>query len=147
VGNVLFFRVSGKDSSELTSVFNNTPPPPELERQPMLHPTSTQGVFRTGDNQIVLAPGKARLYTDVAAERANHLANLPNFVCCCRLVVGQALQEYEVAACSVIGTPNPDQAGQIRQNSRLRFGRDRMSVEEGLKIRGASTLPTRSRFD
>ena len=52
VGNLICFRISGKDSAELAACFDNTPPEPELERQSMLYPTSREGIYRTGDKSV-----------------------------------------------------------------------------------------------
>ncbi len=47
VGNPIVFRIVGKDSYELAAQFDNTPPEPDLERQPMLYRTSREGIYRT----------------------------------------------------------------------------------------------------
>ncbi len=148
VGNVVFFRVSGKDASELATMFDNTPEEPELEREPMLYPTSRAGVYRGGDKaEYVMLPGKRRLYSDVQSERANHLANLANYTACGRLVDGQRLCEYEFASLPMPGLPEPEKVGIIREHSRNQYGRERSEVEAFLKKRGASELPQRTRYD
>lgn len=148
VGNVIFFRVSGTDSEELARMFDNTPEEPELERQPMLYPTSKAGVYRSGDrSEYVMMPGKRRLFSDVAGEMANHLANLPNFVAHARLVEGRALCEYEFASLPMQGRPDPGTSARVRERSRECYGRDRCAVEDALRKRGASSLPSRSRYD
>ena len=148
VGNLILFRVSGKDSSELATCFDNTPPEPELERQPALYPTSREGVYRTGDRtEYVLISGKRRLYADVAGERANQLANLPNYCALCRLVESGGLVEHELVALPPQGTIDQEQANRIRDRSRMTYGRPRQEVEAALAKRGALSLPQRARYD
>ena len=148
VGNLICFRISGKDSAELAACFDNTPPEPELERQSMLYPTSREGIYRTGDKQeFVLVPGKRRLYADVAGEQANVLANLPNYHAKARLIAGSRLAEYTFASLPPPKAGDTDQATRIRMRSRLSYGRSRQQVEEGLRSRGTFSLPSRGKYD
>jgi len=98
VGNFIFFRITGIDSLELAIQFDNTPPVPDLEPQPMLYDTSQKGVYRVGDRrEYVMAKGKPRMYSDVAQEMANRLSNLPNYECWCKLIKDGRLVEHYIA--------------------------------------------------
>ena len=81
---------------------------------------------------------RARLYSDVQAERANELTLLPNFHAKCKLVRGRGLQEYSIRT-----LPAPDylphqgraMAEYIRERSRRLYGRSRAEVEEAIRLR------------
>ena len=119
VGNLILFRVNGPDSRELASQFDNTPPKPDLEREPILYPTSREGVYRVGDKgRFVLEPGKARPYSDVEAEMANRLTNLWNFQAWCKLVEGRGLAEYYIETNPPPEGENPEIAKRIKEASR-----------------------------
>lgn len=148
VGNLICFRISGKDSSELAQCFDNTPPDPDLKREPMLYGTSREGVYRTGDRQeYVLVPDKRRLYSDVASEQANYLANLPNYRARGRFVEGTTLAEYDFAAVAPPAVGDAARAARIRERSRLTYGRAREEVEDTLAQRGAQSFPKRSKYE
>jgi len=138
VGNFIFFRLTGKDSLELSVQFDNTPPEPDLEPQPMLYPTSSEGVYRVGDRrEYVMAKGKARLYSDVAQEMANRLSNLPNYECLCKLVKDGKLAEYHIATEPIKKRKNPKMAEEIIENSR-KLARSREEVENEIKLKMSS---------
>ena len=135
VGNFIFFRLTGKDSLELAVQFDNTPPVPDLEPQPMLYPTSQNGVYRTGDRrEFVMAKGKPRLYSDVAQEMANRLSNLPNYECWCKLVKGGRLVEHYIATEPITKSKNPKMAKEIIELSR-KLARSREEVENDIKTK------------
>ena len=141
VGNLIIFRVAGKDSHELAARFDNTPPEPGLERQPMLHHTSREGVYRTADRgEYLLVPGKARLNSDVQAEMANRLTNLPNFQARCSLVEGTRLVEYEIETDPPKGDPDPGVAAYIRERSRA-MAVARSKIEKSIRRRMAKGVP------
>jgi len=138
VGNFIFFRLTGKDSLELSVQFDNTPPEPDLEPQPMLYPTSSEGVYRVGDRrEYVMGKGKARLYSDVAQEMANRLSNLPNYECLCKLVKDGILAEYHIATEPLKKRKTPKMAKEIIENSR-KLALSREEVEEEIKIKMSS---------
>jgi len=139
VGNFIFFRITGKDSLELAVQFDNTPPVPDLEPQPMLYRTSQDGVFRTGDRrEFIMAKGKPRLYSDVAQEMANRLSNLPNYECWCKLVKEGKLVEHHIETEPITRPKNPQTAREIIEYSR-QLARDRGEVEKEIKLKMSNT--------
>lgn len=135
VGNFIFFRLTGKDSLELAVQFDNTPPIPDLEPQPMLYPTSQDNVFRVGERrEFVMAKGKPRLYSDVAQEMANRLSNLPNYECWCKLVKDGRLVEHYIATEPITKSKNPKMAQEIIKLSR-KLARNREEVENDIKTK------------
>ena len=94
VGNLIVFRVTGRDSYDLASQFDNTPPPPDTRVEPVYGYTDFQGQeflvqtrLNTGEGTLyeeIELP--RRPYNDVEAERANQLSILPDFQALCRLI-------------------------------------------------------------
>lgn len=147
VGNLIMFRTTGVDSRELAAQFDNTPPTPELERQPMIYPTSREGLYRTGDRQeYVLIAGKARMYSDVEAEMANRLTNLIPFAAYCKLVGKGRLEEYVIRTAPLAGRADPGMAEAIRERSR-RLGRPREEVEADIAAKTGWTAPQMTYYD
>jgi len=133
VGNFILFRITGKDSLELANQFDNTPPEPELEPEPVLHRTSQKGIFRKGESsEYIMSKGKPRLYSDVSQEMANRLSNLPNYECWCKLVKGGKLEEYQIKTLPLPDSKNAVQAKEIKEISR-KLGRKRGEVEKEVK--------------
>ena len=133
VGNFIFFRITGIDSLELAIQFDNTPPEPDLEPQPMLYNTSQKGVYRVGDRrEFVMAKGKPRMYSDVAQEMANRLSNLPNYECWCKLIKDGRLVEHYIATEPIKKTKNPEMAQEIISLSR-KLAKDRGEVEKAIR--------------
>lgn len=135
VGNFICYRVTGIDSSELAMQFDNTPPEPEfryetLKRKAPMIP----GVYVAEPNAYVQVPEPRRMYSDVAAERANALANLPPFHALLKLIVEKpdtgrlALMEHGIEAIDptdptdsqYFGMPDDERAKRIRARSRAR---------------------------
>jgi len=94
VGNLVVFRVSGRDSYSLASQFDNTPPAPDTRVEPVYQGYEYQGtdfLVETG-----LSTGEGRLYqevelprrpySDIESEMANQLSILPNYQAWCRLI-------------------------------------------------------------
>lgn len=146
VGNFVCYRVTGIDSGELAMQFDNTPPDPELRFEPMRRPSpSIPGVFVREPVEMQV-PEPRRLYTDVAAERANTLANLPPFHALTKLIEEHdkrlALAEYAIRAFDprepeherYFGTPDPAVAARIRAQSR-RIAHERAIVERMFNAR------------
>ena len=147
VGNLIMFRTTGVDSRELAAQFDNTPPEPELERQPKLYRTSRDGVYRTGDRgEYVLVPGKARMYSDVQAEMANQLTNLAPFTAYCKLIVNGQLVEHQIKTLPFKGEPNGEVAEAIRQRSR-RLGRPRAEVERMIERKTGWEAPQMTYYE
>lgn len=133
VGNFILFRITGKDSLELSLQFDNTLPEPELEPEPVLYRTSKKGVFRTGDkSEFIMGKGKARLYSDVSQEMANRLSNLSNYECWCKLVKNGKLEEYYIKTLPLPTKTNLSLANEIKINSK-RLGRNRIDVEKAIR--------------
>ena len=123
------------------------PPEPELEREPMLYQTSRDGVYRTGDRgEYVLVAGKARLSSNVQAEMANRLTNLPNFQAWSTLVEGNRLAEYELETEPPKGDPDPGVAAHIRKRSRA-MARARSEIEKMIRERMARGVPPITFYD
>ncbi len=160
VGNFVCFRVTGVDGPELASQFDNTPPVPEKTIQPVYRRRDKYADQRTGEPFFVgihtAAGGDTlyrevdlprRMYSDVQAERANTLSNLPPFHAQVKVIedAGERqfqLTEYTVAALdphhptdqAYFGTPDPAIAAQIRDRSRARAS-ERAAVEAFLRQR------------
>jgi hypothetical protein len=94
VGNIVVFRVTGRDSYDLASQFDNTPPPPETSVEPVYGYYAYQGHeflvetrLNTGEGKLYQeVEDKPRPYNDVEAEMANRLSVLPDYQALCRLV-------------------------------------------------------------
>ncbi|NOH04965.1 MAG: type IV secretion system DNA-binding domain-containing protein [Chloroflexi bacterium] len=96
VGNMVVLRTTGRDSYELASQFDNTPPPPEKVMEPQykeygksddgeityIQPKSTTGV----GNIYHAVERIRRTYSDMEGERANKLSISPNYEAWCRLI-------------------------------------------------------------
>lgn len=147
VGNLIIFRTTGVDSPELAAQFDNTPPEPELERQPMIYPTGREGVYRTGERQeYVLIPGKARLYSDVQGEMANRLTNLAPFTAYCKLIGEGQLEEHVIRTPPLTAKPDLTMAEAIRRRSR-RLARPRRDVEEEIQAKTGWKAPQMTYYD
>jgi hypothetical protein len=91
---MIVFRVNGRDSYELASQFNNTPPPAETRVEPIYQEFEYQGMDVLLEAELNTGEGKLyqevelpkRPYNDVEAERANKLSILPNYEAWCRLI-------------------------------------------------------------
>jgi hypothetical protein len=94
VGNMIVFRVNGRDSYSLASQFDNTPPPPDTRVEPLYRDYEYQGVNLLIETSLSTTEGKLyeevelprRPYSDVEAETANQLSILPNYEAMCRLI-------------------------------------------------------------
>lgn len=146
VANFIVMRVSGRDSFELSSQFDNTPPPPDERFEPLYKQYGSNP--QTGEDLYIVsksasseagtryhkAKQQPRSYSDVAAERANLLARLPNQQALCRLVNGRDLVEHLCDTLPPLGEENPQTAAAIRQLS-LRLGKPREEVEADIENR------------
>jgi len=94
VGNMIVFRVNGRDSYSLASQFDNTPPPAESRVEPVYQYYEYKGQDFLVETGLSTGEGKLyqevdlprRAYSDVEAEMANQLSILPNFQAWCRLI-------------------------------------------------------------
>jgi len=144
VTNFIVMRVSGKDSFELASQFDNTPPPAEIRKEPEYQIHSHDG---TGKERYIarrLASGGGTVYrdveqprrpfNDVQVEKANQLSNLPDHHALCRIGVDGRLVEYAIKTLEPMGQPNAQTAEYIRKRS-LERGAPRDQVEADIDRR------------
>jgi hypothetical protein len=160
VGNLVVFRVSGKDSYALASQFDNTPPPPDTRVEPVyrdynLHENSflVETKLSTGEGKLyeeVELP--RRPYSDVEAEMANRLSILPNFEAKCRLIHipkdggrPKLVESHIVTELLGHGKENESIAARIRENSR-NFAFPRELVEEDIARRSLGSIEVESDF-
>ena len=136
VGNMIVLRTTGRDSYELASQFDNTPPPPEKVMEPIYRqydsasgsePLYVQPKSVTGVGSLYHEVERIRrTYSDMEAERANKLSVLPNFEAWCRLVSISAekkerprlVERHIVTEHLTDKKGDPKIAAQIRENSR-----------------------------
>ena len=94
VGNIVVFRVTGRDSYSLASQFDNTPPKPDTRVEPVYQEYDYQGVDFLVETELSTNEGKLyqevelprRPYSDMEAEMANRLSILPSYEAWCRLL-------------------------------------------------------------
>lgn len=136
VANFIVMRVSGRDSAELATQFDNTPPPPERRYEPVRFQSENFPDFyeqRTTLEQEV--DGPRRLYSDVAAEQANALSILPNYRARVRLVDDTGrLIEHNIETITPQGEENLDRTAAIRAASAA-LGQPKREVEEVIERR------------
>lgn len=153
VGNMIVFRVTGRDSYELASQFDNSPPPPETRVEPIYQEYNYQGLpalvqtsLNTGEGtlyQEVELP--RRPYSDIEAEMANRLSILPNFEAWCRLIHRpdgkrpELIERHIVTENLTEGKGNPDIPNRIRANSR-KLAHSKAKVEENIRNRSLKIL-------
>ena len=94
VGNLISFRVTGRDGFSLASQYDNTPPEPKDRYEPYYQSEDFMG------NEVYIRPGlnagmepffvkgkePQRSYSDTEAEKANKLTIQPNYEAWCRLI-------------------------------------------------------------
>lgn len=146
VANFIVMRVSGRDSADLATQFDNSPPEPEETYEPIFKaqghdPVTGEKIYST----VVGVAGSGmkhhkvkqqpRPYNDVAAEKANQLSILSNWRSMCRLIVGRDLKEFTFDAEKALGTERPHIAKHIRQRSAaLGIARDKIDAEINARI-------------
>jgi hypothetical protein len=155
VGNMVVFRVTGRDSYSLASQFDNTPPPPDKRVEPIYQEYEFRGVETLIETKLNTGEGKLyqevelprRPYSDVEAEMANQLSILPNYEAWCRLIQvplkqGQRpkLVEHHIVT-EVLGEKyyRPDIASRIRERSR-QMALTREQVEQDIRRRTQGTI-------
>lgn len=157
VANFLVLRVSGRDSFELASQFDNTPPAPERRTEPYyVHDNDYSREYDvlvqlrkpgTGETVYHEVEQPRRAYNDVQAERANDLTTLPNRQGWCRLVTESGVEEHLVQTLDTrqYGQFNAEVGTHIRQQSRQQYGRNKEQVEAEIAARlvsiGAEEIP------
>ncbi len=158
VGNIISFRVSGRDSYFLASQFDNTPPPGERKMEP-IHAQWADSpddmdlyvqyrLEGSGDGVYEEVELPRRSYSDVEAEMANKLSILENYKAYGRLIrrpkPGQSfLGEYKLKT-----YPKPQVKGswsaaiqeQCIKLSKEKYGRDREAVEKAIYERSGERI-------
>lgn len=150
VGNMIVFRATGRDSYELASQFDNTPPPPEKMMEPIYRaynkaengeqlysqPKSTTGA----GNLYHEIERLQRTYSDMEGERANKLSILPNYEAWCRLISVPKNGRPRLAERHILtenlteNKGDPKISTQIRDNSRS-LAKTRKEVEQDIARR------------
>ena len=102
--------------------------------------------IRAGTTEYEPVYDKPRLYSDVQAEMANRLTNLPNFQARCSLVEEDGLAEYQIQTEPPKGDPDPDVAAYIRERSR-KMALPRNQIEEAIRERMAKGVPPISFYE
>lgn len=146
VGNFVLFRLTGRDGRDMAMQFDNTPPEGEPALKAVPYRTGREGVYRTGGDKA-LVKGSTRSYGDVSNETANYLANVSNYRAYCKLIEGTELAEYfvETQRCEVARCP--ETADQIKEHSRLTYGKERRLVERHVSERFEAVLSKNGRRD
>jgi hypothetical protein len=150
VGNMIVFRVSGRDSYSLASQFDNSPPQADTRVEPVYYPYEFQGREFLVEASLNSSEGKLyqevelpkRPYSDVEAELANQLSILPNFQAWCRLInvptekgeFPKLIERKIVTERLGIGEENKEIARYIRERSRL-LAKTREEVEREISER------------
>jgi len=160
VGNIICFRVSGRDSYFLASQFDNTPPPADVKMEPAYaewadtpRGTNLFVEYRlpgTGDRVYEAVEQPQRSYNDMEAEMANKLSTLKDYRAYCRLIRRPQPGQSELKEYKMVTNPKPQVQGawsnQVRetciQHSREEYGRDRRVVEEQIYKRTGERIPT-----
>ena len=94
VGNMILFRVTGHDSKDLASQFNNKPPEADTKVEPVYAPYYHQGKEFLVEAKLSTDEGALhqevdlpkRTYGDVELEMANSLSCLPDYHAWCRII-------------------------------------------------------------
>ena len=141
VANFITLQVTGKDGFELASQFDNTPPAPNKQMQPLYAPFKNE---RLGVSDQLFVPHEVpnkgvvfrevdlprRPYSDMQQEKANQLSTLPKYHALCRLVaVDGRLSEHFIKVQQADAKGNGRVASYIRERS-LRLGMPRAEVEK-----------------
>jgi hypothetical protein len=148
VGNLVVFRVTGRDAYSLASQFDNTPPPPDSRVEPIYQEYEFRGVETLVETRLTTGEGKLyqevelprRPYSDVEAEMANRLSILPNYEALCRLIhypgngKRPALVEEHIVTEMLAQEPSPKIAALVRQRSR-QMASSREEVEKEIARR------------
>ena len=149
VANLIVMRLSGKDSHDLASQFDNTPPPADKMIQPLYrsHAVSDAGeslyaVYSSPEGAGTLfreVERPRRLYGDVQAETANRLTIMKNYQAACRLIDGRELVEKTIDTFPPQGVSDPAAVRYIRDRS-LALGKAKKDVEADIEARIGENL-------
>ncbi|MFH2039952.1 MAG: hypothetical protein ABIJ65_11005, partial [Chloroflexota bacterium] len=154
VGNMIVFRVTGRDSYALASQFDNSPPPSDTRVEPIFREYEYQGVEALIETRLNTGEGKLyqevelprRPYSDVEAETANGLSILPNFEAMCHLIhipgggKRPSLVEHHIVT-EVLGEQlfDPKVAEWVRERSR-KLAIPRLEVEKDINRRSLGEI-------
>ncbi len=160
VGNLIVFRVSGRDSYSLASQFDNTPPAPDTRVEPVYQYYEykdqnflVEAGLSTGEGKLyqeVELP--RRPYSDVEAEMANQLSILPNFQAWCRLInipgtkgdLPKLVERKIVTEELGVNEWNREIAERIRNQSRLMaLSKDEVERQIAERLKNPGTDPDR----
>jgi hypothetical protein len=146
------YRVTGEDSYDLASQFDNTPLHVDTRVEPVYQYYEYQGREFLIEARLSTGEGKLyeekelpkRPYNDMEAEMANRLSILPNYQAWCRLIHDPGsrggtgnpkLEEYQIQGERLgLGEQNPAIAERIRERSR-QMAKSRDEVEADIKRR------------
>lgn len=78
---------------------------------------------------------KPRLYSDVGAQIANELANLPKYQARCKLTTETGPQEGTIKTMDLVVPSDTARAERIKKRSREKYGRNRRTVEQEIEKR------------
>jgi hypothetical protein len=150
VGNLISFRVTGRDSYSIASQFDNSPPRPDTRVEPVYMDYDYQNYDFLIETQLSTGEGKLyqevelprRPYSDVEAEMANRLSIQPNYEAWCRLIDipdekgkrPKLVERHIVTEELGVGEYDQDVADIIRKRSKER-GTPRTEVEEDIRRR------------
>ncbi len=133
VANFVMLRTSGRDSHELASQFDNTPPEEDPDTKPIYGKTAdgftvkaTTAGTGTDVYQEVSAP--RRTFNDVQAERANLLATLHDYEADIRIIKNGRTADGLIKTLDFTQPSDPAIAVYIRQKS-LALGQDYRSID------------------
>lgn len=129
VANFIVLRLTGIDSQEIATQFDNTPPEPVKIVQRKYIPSQKHPQFVDPTNVFVEVKDKPRSYSDVLSERANTLSGLPTLAAKCRLLVGGKLVEYDLTIHPLPIAGQENTASYIRERS-LDRGQDADAVDQ-----------------
>ena len=133
VANFIVLRTSGRDSHELASQFDNTPPEEEPEIKPIYAKTTAgysvqAATSATGEKVFQEVPAKRRAYSDMQAETANKLATLYDHQANIRILINGKTADGLVKTLDFTQPSDPAIAAYIRQKS-LALGQDYRSID------------------
>lgn len=158
MGTLIVFGVTGRSAAELAIEFSNRPPPGELTFEPVMDPAGVPGLVtpakdyryefrgygiapeRFETTYYEAKPGPQRLYSDMLAERADTLTNLPPYTAQVKRRHGNRVVEDLVwtlpSPCE--GEMPPELVARIERivaRTREQYCRPRQLVEEEIRTR------------
>lgn len=154
VANFIVMRVSGRDSYELASQFDNTPPEADRKKEPFFEKNfdmdgsvyyTEAKIEGTGEKPYDEVELPRRAYNDVQSEQANDLSTLEDYRALCRLFIEHKPQEFTIETIDpevrrdLCGVEDIALRNDIRQNS-LSLGTPRRDVEDYIRDKIGSDI-------